>query len=79
MTITPGTDAHDVDLGSIDFWGRPAEDPGHAEAVEAATVVFGDALVELAALLGLELDDRRCTVEFAHETVSIQLSFVYRT
>ncbi|HEV7175525.1 MAG TPA: cytochrome P450, partial [Solirubrobacteraceae bacterium] len=26
MTITPGTDAHDVDLGSIDFWGRPAEE-----------------------------------------------------
>ena len=26
MTITPGTDAPDVDLGSLDFWGRPAEE-----------------------------------------------------
>jgi cytochrome P450 len=26
VTIAPGTDAPDVDLGSIEFWGRPAEE-----------------------------------------------------
>ena len=52
---------------------RPANDPGHAEAVEQATVVFGDALEVLAALVGLTLDERRCTVEFAHATEDLYI------
>ena len=54
-------------------WGRPAGDPGHAEAVEAATAVFADALDVLAALMGLELDERRCTVSFAHATEDLDI------
>jgi hypothetical protein len=54
-------------------WGRPPDDPGHAEAVEAATLVFGDALDVLAALVGLTLDERRCTVTFAHATEDLDV------
>ena len=54
-------------------WGRPKGDPGHAEAVQAATEVFGDGLDVLAALVGLALDERRCTVEFAHATEDLDI------
>ena len=54
-------------------WGRPAGDPGHAEAVEAATAVFADALDVLAAILGLKLDGHRCTVSFAHATEDLDI------
>ena len=54
-------------------WGRPAGDPGHANAVEEATFVFGDGLDVLAALVGLSLDERRCTVAFAHATEDLDI------
>jgi len=54
-------------------WGRPAGDPGHEQALAAATVVFADGLDVLAEMLGLELDERRCTAEFAHATRDLDL------
>lgn len=54
-------------------WNRPGGDPGHAADVEAATIVFADALDVLAALVGLTLDERRCTVTFAHATEDLEI------
>jgi hypothetical protein len=54
-------------------WGRPPDDPGHAEAVQQATAVFADSLEVLAALVGLDLDERRCIVEFAHATEDLDV------
>lgn len=54
-------------------WGRPRGDAGHAADVQAATAVFADALDVLAALLGAELDERRCTVEFAHAVEDLDI------
>ncbi len=54
-------------------WGRPPGDAGHAAAVQAATAVFADALDVLAALVGLCLDERTCTVEFAHATEDLDI------
>lgn len=54
-------------------WGRPPGDAGHAEAVEAATAVFADGIDVLAALVDAEVDERRCTVEFAHATRDLDL------
>ncbi|MBL7500410.1 dihydrodipicolinate reductase [Frankia sp. CNm7] len=55
-------DANQDELG----WGRPAGDPGHAEDIQKATAVFGDAVEAIAHQLGLPLDDIRCEVGFAH-------------
>ncbi len=55
-------------------WGRPANDPGHAEDVERATAVDLDALDLLARLMGLTLDDTRCEVEFAHATADLDIT-----
>ncbi len=57
-------DANMDDLG----WGRPADSPGHAEAVADAIAVFADGVDVLANLLGVEVDERRCTVQFALAT-----------
>ncbi|OAA21846.1 putative dihydrodipicolinate reductase-like protein [Frankia sp. EI5c] len=57
-------DANQDELG----WGRPAGDPGHADEIRKATAVFGDAVESMAHQLGLEIDDIRCEVEFAHAT-----------
>ena len=54
-------DANMDELG----WGSPPDDPGHADRVRQATLVFGEALDLLAQLLGVELDETRCTTEFA--------------
>ena len=64
--------ANDPNFAAVG-WGRPPNDPGHAEAVEAATVVFSDSLDVLAALLGLTLDEWRCTVEMAHATEDLDI------
>ena len=58
------SDAKMDDLG----WGRPAESPGHGDAVRDAIAVFADGVDVLADLLGVEVDERRCTVEFALAT-----------
>jgi hypothetical protein len=66
------TESVDVSLfagdGNMDElgWGLPPGDPGHADRVRQATVVFGDALDLLATLLGVSLDETRCTTEFAY-------------
>jgi len=52
------------DLG----WGRPPDSPGHADAVRDATTVFADGVDVLAGLLGVQVDERLCTVEFALAT-----------
>jgi hypothetical protein len=60
-------DANMDELG----WGLPAGSPGHAEAVERAVAVFADGVDVLAGLLGVEVDERRCTVGFAHATADL--------
>ena len=60
-------DANMDDLG----WGLPPGSPGHTEAVCRATAVFADGVDVLAGLLGVELDERRCTVEFALATADL--------
>ena len=76
ISVTESADvtmfANDPNFAAVG-WGRPADDPGHAEAVETATVVFGDGLDVLAALVGLTLDERRCTVTFAHATEELDI------
>lgn len=76
ITVTESADvtlfANDPNFAAVG-WGRPGGDPGHAEAVEAATIVFGDGLDVLAALVGLTLDERRCTVTFAHATEDLDI------
>lgn len=73
------TESVDVSLFAADSnmdelgWGRPAGSPGHAEAVRDAVAVFADALDVLAELFGVTLDERRCTVEFAHATTDLDL------
>lgn len=54
-------------------WGRPAGDPGHADDLRAATIVFADGVDVLAGLLGVDVDERRCTVEFAHANHDLDL------
>jgi 2,4-diaminopentanoate dehydrogenase len=63
------SDSNQDDLG----WGRPAGDPGHAEAVRQATAVFGDAVESMAHQLGMTLDDIRCEVQFAHATADAEV------
>ena len=46
---------------------------GTGAAVEAATAVFADALDMLAGLVGLSLDERRCSIEFAHATEDLDV------
>ena len=54
-------------------WGRPANDPGHEEAVTAGMVVFAEAVDLLGRLLGVEVDETRCEVEFAHATEDLDV------
>ena len=54
-------------------WGRPAGDPGHAEAIEKATQAFGDAVETIAAMFHFPLDDVRCEVSFAHATEDLDV------
>lgn len=76
ITVTESADvamfANDPNFAAVG-WGRPQSDPGHAEAVEAATLVFSDGLDVLAALVGLTLDERRCTIGFSHATEDLDI------
>jgi len=54
-------------------WGRPMGDPGHADDVRAASVVFADGVHMLAATLDLELDEVASHVEFAAATKDLDL------
>ncbi|GAB2839959.1 dihydrodipicolinate reductase [Actinocorallia aurea] len=62
-------DANQDGLG----WGRPAGDPGHADAVREATAPFADAVEATAELLGAVLDDIRCEVSFAHAAKDLDI------
>lgn len=46
-------------------WGRPMDDPSHADAVRAAVAVFEDGVEVLADIMRIELDDVTCHVDFA--------------
>jgi 2,4-diaminopentanoate dehydrogenase len=54
-------------------WGHPPDEPGLAEAVEQATLVFRDGLEVLAAMLGLDQYEPRCRVDFALATKDLDL------
>jgi 2,4-diaminopentanoate dehydrogenase len=54
-------------------WGLPKDDPGHTAQLAHATAVFGDALDVTAELFGVTLDERRCSVDFAHATRDLDL------
>jgi hypothetical protein len=54
-------------------WGRPAGDPGHAADIERATGVDIDSLDLIATMMGVELDDLRCEVQFAHATKDLDI------
>jgi hypothetical protein len=64
-------------IGDANFdafgWGRPAGDPGHAAAVQAATATFAEGADVLARILGIADAELRCTIEFAHATEDLDL------
>ncbi|WP_197520700.1 dihydrodipicolinate reductase [Mycobacterium sp. E2479] len=57
-------------IGDANFqsvgWGRPKDDPGHAEDVQRGTAVFAEAVDMFARLMRINLDDITCTVGFAY-------------
>jgi hypothetical protein len=55
-------------------WGLPPESPGHKERVLEETRVFADALDVMAAMLGVTLDDKKCTTDFAYATEDLPLA-----
>jgi hypothetical protein len=77
VTVTESVDVSEF-VGDANFeamgWGRPRDDAGHAEAVEAGTAVFAEAVEVLGLLLGVHLDQLRCDVAFAHATEDVQLT-----
>jgi 2,4-diaminopentanoate dehydrogenase len=62
-------------IGDANFqavgWGRPRDDPGHADDVRRGTVVFAEAVDVFARLMRIELDEIRCDVEFAYATADV--------
>jgi hypothetical protein len=54
-------------------WGRPIGDPGHAEDVEEASVVFADGVHMLAGALGIELDSVETRIGFSAATEDLDL------
>jgi hypothetical protein len=54
-------------------WGRPMGDPGHADDVREASVVFADGVQMLAATMGIELDSVASHVEFSAATKDLDL------
>lgn len=77
VTVSESVDVAEF-VGDANFaamgWGRPQGDPGHADDVRAGTAVFADAVEVLGQLLGVELDELRCDVEFAHATQDLELT-----
>lgn len=55
-------------------WGRPMGDPGHADDVRAASVVFADGVHMLAGTFGIELDEVGSHVEFAAAKKDLDLT-----
>jgi hypothetical protein len=59
-------------IGDANFqsvgWGRPRDDPGHADDVRRGTVVFAEAVDVFARMMRIDLDEILCDVEFAYAT-----------
>ena len=76
ITVTESADvamfATDPNVAAVG-WGKSRGAEGHNAAVEAATAVFADALEMLADLVGLTLEERRCSIEFAHATEDLDV------
>ncbi|MEZ5570953.1 MAG: hypothetical protein R3E64_02930 [Halioglobus sp.] len=60
----------DANMTEIGF-GLPANNPGHEDRICQETRVFGDGLELMAQMIGVTLDDIRCSVKFAHATQDI--------
>ena len=73
------TESVDVSLfaGDPNFdhfgWGRPAGDPDHPAAVEAATRTFAEGADVLARILHVPDSELRFSVDFAHATADLDL------
>ena len=63
------SDSNQDDLG----WGLPPDSPGHVDTLRKATEVFADGVDVLAALLGIEVDERRAIIEFALATTDLDV------
>jgi hypothetical protein len=60
-------------------WARPADDPGHADAVREGTKVFAEGVEMLGRLLGVTFDEVRCDVTFAHATEDVDVPGLHIT
>ncbi|MGA9489465.1 MAG: dihydrodipicolinate reductase, partial [Mycobacterium sp.] len=62
-------------IGDANFqsvgWGRPKDDPGHADDVRRGTAVFAEAVDAFARMMHVDLDEIRCDVAFAHATEDV--------
>ena len=62
-------------IGDANFesvgWGRPKDDPGHADDVCRGTAVFAEAVDAFARMMRIDLDEISCDVAFAHATEDI--------
>jgi hypothetical protein len=54
-------------------WGLPQGSPGHAEQLMEETRVFRDGVEVMAAIMGINLDEKRCTTEFAYAKQDLDL------
>ena len=54
-------------------WGLPPNSPGHVERLLEETRVFGDGIDVMARILGVSLDEKRCTTEFAYAQKDLNL------
>ncbi|MEM9255301.1 MAG: dihydrodipicolinate reductase [Pseudomonadota bacterium] len=54
-------------------WGLPPDSPGHAQRILEETRVFGDGVEVMAGILGMPLEAKRCTTEFAYAKEDLKL------
>jgi hypothetical protein len=54
-------------------WGLPPNSPGHENQLMEETRVFGDGVDVMAAMMGVALDEKRCTAEFAYAKQDLDL------
>jgi hypothetical protein len=54
-------------------WGLPRNSEGHEDQLMEETRVFGDGVEVMAAIMGVNLDEKRCTAEFAYATRDLDL------
>jgi len=54
-------------------WGLPPNSPGHQDRLMEETRVFGDGVEVMAQILGLSLEEKRCTTEFAYALEDLEL------